>query len=216
VLYPQRVGANSDRTFLRTIASSNPNLTGWPIWLDSSTFEDRDSRPYVSEGAWETLVASFQGWSTHIDFMRFYPPGKFYLRQTLPDDLSNQVTPGSVMDPIIVVLRVAESMVVGISFAKALGWEVSESKLGFAFRWTNLGGRELSTWSNPLVGVAGVHRAHDPIATTFVEVPLDTPISAIAPYVSAAVRDLFIAFNGYFFPNEAVEYWVQKLATRRL
>jgi hypothetical protein len=37
---------------------------------------------------------------------------------------------GTVLDPILVVIRVAEAIAVGISLAKALGWE-DEARLGF-------------------------------------------------------------------------------------
>jgi hypothetical protein len=52
--------------------------------------------------------------------------------------------------------------------------------------------------------------------TTFVELSLDTPASAIAPYVELAVRDLFVLFGGYSLPSAAIENWVSRLVERKL
>ena len=38
-------------------------------------------------------------------------------------------------------------------------------------------------------------------ASSFVEVPADTPVSAIAPYVEQATRDLFVLFRGLYVPD---------------
>jgi hypothetical protein len=52
--------------------------------------------------------------------------------------------------------------------------------------------------------------------TTFVELSLDTPAAAIAPYVDQAVRGLFVLFGGYRIPLEAIEHWVRRLIERQL
>ena len=113
------------------------------------------------------------------------------------------------------MIRVAEAIAVGISLAKALGWE-DEARLGFCFRWTNIGGRVLASWANPMVLISDGHSAYDSEAETFVEVPAGTPISAIAPYVEQATSDLFLRFDGYTLPNEAIEEWVRRLIERKL
>jgi hypothetical protein len=103
-----------------------------------------------------------------------------------------------------------------LAFAKALGWKEDATRLGFAFRWTKLHGRELASWANPFAHITGGHRAHDDEVTTFTELSLDTPASAIAPFVGQATQDLFALFDGYKMPNEAIEEWVQRLIERRL
>jgi hypothetical protein len=140
-----------DQTFFRTIASSNPQYTGWPIWLDSSGFRDQNAAPIVKDKAWEALIVSLDGWSRHVDFLRLDPRGEFYLWRNLPDDVADQVKAGTALDPIIVILRVAEAIAVGLAFGRALGWEAEKARLGFAFRWTKLRGRALVAWANPVV-----------------------------------------------------------------
>jgi hypothetical protein len=205
-----------DKVFLATIESSNPGYTGWPIWLDSGTFTDTRHRPVVKDKAWEALILSDQGWSTHLDFSRFDPKGEFYLRRALQDDLTDKVEPETALDPILVVVRVAEAIAVGLAFATALGWKKEETRLGFAFRWTKLSKRELVSWANPMAHVTGGHVAHDNVVTTFTELSLDTPSSAIAPFVEQATEDLFATFNGYKMPSEAIEEWARRLVERRL
>ena len=122
------------------------------------------------------------------------------LWRNLPDDVSDHVKPGKALDPIVVILRVAEAIAVGLAFAKALGWETEKTRLGFAFRWTKLNGRALIAWANPAVTITSYGISHDEVATTFVELSLDTPATAIAPYVDQAVQGLFVLFGGYRIP----------------
>lgn len=211
---PPHSDALPDQSFLRTALAANPQYTGWPIWLDSRGF-DAESRPKVVEKGWEALIISPTGWFKHADFMRLDPTGEFYIWCPLRDDLTETVTPGTALDVILVIIQVAEAIAVGLSISKALGWQ-SGATLGFAFRWTGLNGRELASWANPLVSIMPWNRAEDSSVDTYVEVPFDTPLSAIAPFVDLATRDLFIAFNGYTLPINATEHWTQRLIERRL
>jgi hypothetical protein len=217
VVDPPRAEAVSDKQLRDSFAAANPNYTGWPVWLDSRGFTDRASYPRVVDKGWEALIISLQkGWSKHVDFMRMDPKGEFYLHRLLQDDFTDQVERGKALDAILVVLSTAEAIAVGLSVVKAVGWPVDGTKLGFGFRWTKLSGRELSSWANPMVGILPNHFAVDDSAENFVEMPLDTPVSATAPYVEKVVNDLFMVFNGYKMREEAIEAWVKRLIERRL
>lgn len=215
IIDPPRAGSVPDQHFLRTALAANPQLTGWPIWLDSRGFSDAESRPKVVAKGWQTSIISTMGWSKHADFMRLDPKGEFYLWSPLQDDVTDRVEPGTALDGILVILRVAEVIAVGLSMSKALGWQ-SDASLGFAFQWVGLKGRELASWANPLASIMPWHRAEDYAVDTFVSVPLDTPLSAIASFVELATRDLFVAFSGYTMSMNAIEHWVQRLIERRL
>jgi hypothetical protein len=206
---PPRPEALADSTFLNRVSAANPEYTRWPIWLDSRSFQDIEDRPMVVEKAWQTLIVS------HLDFMRFDPKGEFYRCRILQDDITDKVPPGTALDVILVVILVAEAIAVGLNIAKALGWE-GDAKLGFAFRWTKLNGRGLASWANPLANITSGHRAVDSTAQTYIEVPGDTALSAIGPFVDQATHDLFITFRGYRLPYSAIEHWVQRLLERRL
>lgn len=114
------------------------------------------------------------------------------------------------------ILRVAETIAVGLAFAKALGWDTEKTRLGFAFRWSKLKGRALVAWANPAVTINSFGVSHDEEVTTSVELSLDIPATAIAPYVDQAVRGLFVLFGGYRIPLEAIEHWVRRLIERQL
>jgi hypothetical protein len=53
--------------------------------------------------------------------LRLDPKGEFYLWRNLPDDVTDQVKVGKALDPIIVILRVAEASLLGWHSAKRSG-----------------------------------------------------------------------------------------------
>jgi hypothetical protein len=218
VIDPPQSDQLPDEVFLSTVASSNPQYTGWPIWLDSRSFTDRKSVPVVRDKGWEALIISLETGrsSKHVDFLRYDPRGEFYLWRALQDDISDKIPPGKLLEPILVILRVTEALLVGLAFAKALGWKREEARLGFALRWTKLKGRRLEPWAKQVVPISAAGTAQDDTVTTFVELPLDTPESAVAPYVDQATRELFVLFGGYRFPSAAIESWVRRLVERKL
>jgi hypothetical protein len=216
VIDPGRPNQLPDDNFLNVVATSNPRYIGWPVWLDSRTFTDRSMAPIVKEGAWQTLIVSFGDWTNHVDFFRWVPSGEFYLERIFQDDLVDKIQPKTLLDPILVILRTAEVIAVGLTFARALGWEPETTRLSFGFRWTRLAGRTLDSWSNPMVPISSHSKAHDDSVDTYVEVPLETPVNAIAPYVEQAIRGLFVLFGGYVMPSAVIEHWVQRLIERKL
>ena len=75
--------------------------------------------------------------------------------------MTNKVPPGKLSDPILVVLRVTEAITVGLTFVKELGWDLANTKLGFAFKWTKLKGRELMPWTRGDVFFSPGRVAHE-------------------------------------------------------
>jgi hypothetical protein len=121
VVDPPRADVVPDQTFLNIIDASNPNYTGWPTWMDTRGFSDQKAKPKVVERAWQTLIISMAtGWTDHVDFFRFDPRGEFLLVRVLQDDMTNKVAPGKALDPVLVILRVAEAIAVGLAFVKSL------------------------------------------------------------------------------------------------
>lgn len=217
IVDPPHLKARPDQNFQSTIGSSNPNYTGWPVWLDARTMVNPDNVSKVKQNAIEYLIVSTaKGWSNHLDFARRNPIGEFFLHRILQDDgVPDKVKLGTAVDPVLMILRVAEAMAVGIAFAKTLGWEPEQTTLGFAFRWHKLSGRQLSAWSRPFDFPDG-GTAHDDEITTFTEFTLDTPLSALAQFVDEATRDLFMAFSGATIPISTIEDLVKRLIERRL
>lgn len=203
---------------MNKIASSNPQYTGWPIWSDTRQFIEADDRAYVSNHAWQSLAISLDGgWGQHYEFLRFDPKGEFYLQRVMQDDLSDKVSSGVALDATLMIYRVAETLAVGLSMAGRLGW-VEGDLAGFGFRWTGLNDRKLSSWANSFrsFGSHGSGQSHSSAIDSFVSVPVDTPHSALAPYVSTAVAPLFALFDGYSPSQEIVETCVRKMIERKM
>jgi len=211
---------SSMRDFLNLLASNNPDYTGWPVWLDSRGFSDKDSRPFVMNGVWESIIASLgTGWSDQIDFMRLDPTGRFYLRRALPDDISaseRAPEPMKYLDFGLPIIISAEAIAVGISFAKAMRCDTENTRLAYAFKWTKLRGRKLSSWANPGRIISYGRLAYQDDVLSFVEVPLETPLSALGDYVSKVVQPLFEIFDGFSLTKDVIEDLTQRLIQRRL
>lgn len=216
VIDPLKINQLPTESFRQTFSASNPRLTGWPVWLDSSGFQEKAHRPVVSDNGWQTFIVSLDSWSKHLDFYRFDPTGKFYLHRNLQDDASDKVPAGALLDPILVTIRIAEAVAVGLTFAKALSWKSENTTLGFAARWTKLRGRKLELWANQMAYISPRGEASDDMAVGYTQLSLDTPTNAIAPAIEELLRPLFVLFDGFEMPRASIEQWVQKLLERNL
>jgi hypothetical protein len=216
VLDPPKTNQLPTENFRQMLASSNPRYTGWPVWLDSSGFQENAHHPVVKSNAWETFIVSLDSWSKHLDFYRFDPNGRFYLHRNLQDDTSDKIQPGTALDPILVMIRMAEAVAVGLAFSRALNWHTEPTTLGFAARWTRLQGRTLAAWANPMAYISPRGTASDDIAVGYTQLRSDTPPNAIAPAVQELVQPLFVLFGGFEMPRQSVEGWVQRLLERSL
>lgn len=217
VFYPKKEDGLPTQEFMNTVASSNPRYTGWPAWLDTRGFRDKNDRASVVDGAWETLIDEIDNWTGNFEFMRIDPTGEMFLRRVMQDDTTpSQVTPGTVMDVFLVVYRIAEILAVAINIARANGWS-KDQKAGFYFQWSGLSGRTISSWANKtrfFFNNDTVSNSSD--AESFVEISLDTPDSALAPHVATAVAPLFAMFNGYQMKINLIEDCVSRMVERRM
>ncbi|MEA5480491.1 RNA-binding domain-containing protein [Pseudanabaena galeata UHCC 0370] len=208
--------------FLNLLRSSNPNYTGWPVWLDSRPLGG-DYSPYVIDGGWEALLISLQSeWFDDIEFMRLSPQGKFFLSRAHRDDMGRSDKSPQALKELDVgfpVKQTAEIIAVGIHFAKALGCLPEETSLVFAFKWTKLNNRKLSCWAHSdlwmRLGSLQGRSAYEDECITFVNVPLDAPISSVSNYVQKAVQPLFEIFNGFTLKEEIIEDMTRSLIERK-
>ena len=192
---------SANQEFLNLLNSSNPRYTGWPIWL----FSDESERPYVFENTWESFIfIQDRNWYNSIDFMRLGPKGQFYLRQAFYEDMRD-LEPMKYLDFVLPIKEAAEAIDVGIAFAKAMGCHPEETQLAFGFRWTELNGRELISWIEPGRRIWHAGLAYQDAVFVPIEVPLETPLSALGEYVNQAVKPLFEIFNGFELSRDVVE-----------
>jgi hypothetical protein len=213
----------ANQEFLNLLSSSNPNYTGWPVWLDGRRLGE-DNRPYPLNEVWEALLISLSSrWPDRdfIEFMRFDPKGKFFLMRALEDDMASRTRPDTSPQPLttldcgLAIIQTAEAIAVGIEFAKSMGCLPEETTLAFAFKWTKLAERRLSSRTNLLQWIPGV-LAHQNEVITFVNVPLDIPLSALSQYVNQVVKPLFEVFEGFNLSKDVVEDMTRNLIERKL
>lgn len=214
---PPRDRQVTTRSWLNSVLSANPQYTGWPIWLDTSSFDELEDRPAPRGGAWEASIVSIdRAFSAHADFWRLAPGSSFYLRRAMQDDMTDKVPRGAALDVVLMLYRVAETIIVAKRMARAAGWG-DDDRAGIAFRWTALRGRQLRPWANARTALIGsMAPANDDEASSFIELPLDRPDAAFAPQVAGAVAPLFATFGGYEVRMEVVEEAVRKLLERSL
>jgi hypothetical protein len=193
--------------FIGALLSSNPNYTGWPVWLDSRNFGDQAARPYLANDVWEAFIASFDsGWSDHLDFWRLSPAGEFYLYRAFQDDVSvsdRHPEPMTAFDFGLPVIRSAEAIGVALAYARALRTSGPEATVLLGFRWMGLQGRELSSWAQPLRHISpGRHAYRDEVFSS-VTVPLETPVSAVHQFVHAATQPLFEPLTAFSYHSRS-------------
>lgn len=215
--------ALSDEDFLNRLMLTKPHHTGWSAWIDSRGMRSPEGVPYVLDGAWETFLVTQASamFGANLDFWRIDPRGHFYTLQGLEDDfphprVPHHPSPGTVVDFLRQIQRVAEALSYVQSFARAMGCDAAQCRLDFAFCWSGLADRELTSWVAPERSFhsRGPSRQSDVISK--VEMSLDTPYSAFAPVVEQAVVPLFLLFGGMRFDSAVIEGIVKETLNRRM
>lgn len=205
---------SANQEFLNLLSASNPEYTGWPAWLDSRNFRDRTARPRVFDGIWEALIVALNSDFRHIDFMRSDPKGRFYLREAFYEDVRD-LEPMKFFDFALPTRKVAEAIAAGIAFAKAMGCDPEKTQLAFGFRWTGLQERHLTSWIEPMRSISPRGPAYQDEVIAFVEVPLETPLSALGEFVNQAVKPLFEIFDGFVLSKDVVEDLTRRVIEKR-
>ncbi len=210
--------ANDD--FLNLLRQNNPNYTGWPIWLISRNFSDKSKQPYIFNKTWEAFLLNLDKAGLHdLDFMRYDPKGRFYLKRMYQDDQAGQSKvpgPCTVLDFCLPIIRSAEAVAVGLTLAKAMGCSPEKTTLAFLFKWNKLNKRELTSWVNPERYISSGQRAYQDEVSSYIEVPLETSLSAVGGIVAQIIQPLFQVFDGFQISSKVVEDLTQRLIERRL
>lgn len=211
---------SANQQFLSLLEASNPQYSGWPVWMISRAFRDEKMNPYTFEGVWEEFMCEVGSPSlAHyvvFDFARYDPKGRFYLRRAYQEDMglgTQPVKPFSILDFVWPISATAEAIAVGLAFARAMK-SSPNTYLEFAFRWSGLEGRKLVAWSHEgRLWPKGP--THDDVVTAFISVPLETPLSSIADFVDQVIKRLFQAFDGFTLEKSLVEDFTRKTIERR-
>ncbi|MEH2405175.1 hypothetical protein [Nostoc sp.] len=77
-------------------------------------------------------------------------------------------------------------------------------------------GRRLSSWANQERSIYLQGSAYQDEVLALVNLPLETPRSALAQYVNQAVSPLFAIFNGFELSIDVIEDLTRRLIERKL
>jgi len=189
------------KTLLDVLFIHQPRLTGWPPWIDSRSFNDESSHPYVKERGWEALIYDQRTrWAVKaMDFWRIEPSGRFYAARTYEDDtsktlLDNGAKPGTIFDFVLLIIRTAELIATVRAFVDGLGVDRDKALLEFAFRWTGLKGRQICSWVQPMRELFNFVPAEDDVVTTTIALRQETPDTAIWEAVKQVTQPVFDVF----------------------
>ena len=205
----------TDRTFLNLLASVNPHHSGWTPWFIGHRLQ-LPNFPRVASNSWENVIKrDYQ--NNMPEFMKLSAEGRFYNCRGFQEDYESSAADASswkILDIDVLVIRTAESISVGLSFAREMGCPPEATKLCFLFRWTGLGGRRLlrrlARLGDTFLGDPSV----DSSKTSIVEVPLETPHAALAEYVHIVLSDLGLLFSGYVIEKHLIEVILKEFFQR--
>jgi hypothetical protein len=139
----------NDSVFFETLITAYPNLYGARIWKISLSAEER-FQPYPFGSTYEQRTFASPSRERIIgqgfaNFIILDPSGRFFLRTGyVVDLLKDQEHTGEFLDPVPEIVSLAQTFVVGSSYAKALGYE-AETQLHFGVHWNHLKGRKFES-----------------------------------------------------------------------
>lgn len=166
--------------------------TGWPPWWVPTR---EGFQPEIRDSAiecWFRDDAVRNG--KHSDFWRAEPELKlFLLRDYQEDGITG--APGSALDPVLAVWRIAESLLHSARMARY----VNADDIEFFARWDGLENRELRAITSDRWDFRPGHVAHDDSIATFVSTSPEEIDQNLPSVVRALVSSLFEVF-GLFDP----------------
>lgn len=204
---------------IRSILRQNPNLTGWPLWLDSFGFPDEKSRPFPTRDAWEALIVG-EGvfFGRYEEYWRITSQGCFYHRRGLRDDLWNRpgAEAGRTFEFDFPMIDVADAIAQGRAYAQDLTEDLEACHLNLMIRWKGLKNRELRSWAERGRYLHPGRRSHENSFTQFVSVRAAASDQEIVETTANVTRPLLRLFDGFELGDGIVREIVKPLLERRL
>ena len=217
LLDPSPDGHSTNEAFRRLLSATNPQYTGWPLWVDTGSATS-EARLYVFDEGWEALGVSIgRLFMDTLDFWRAEPQGKFYHRRAFEDDLTDSPNAPEALtglDLVLTTKRVTEGVGVVRAFAEGMGCDLSNTSLEFAFRWSGLRDREATSWADIRRHMTRQHRAVQDSVTTTLSVPADSQDGDFPMIVHQAVGPLFTVFDGLEIADDVLTGVVEEVLVR--
>lgn len=209
-----------DKQWITNLLHQNPDLTGWPFFVDLWTPRQPEQMPQIRDGIWEARLVCSDDDYREIDHWRIDAKrGLFYAARALEDDTSpRSPKPGRTMDFGLAILRTAEFIAVAVRFANYLCGESNENemKISLTIKWSGLQDRILTSWANPGRHLSGNYQCHTETVTKTVEIPLASTSDQIVLFTQKIMDDLFLCFDGWTCSGKVIEDLVDRLLNRKL
>lgn len=195
---------------------------GWPPWLSFPTNPlrtDPDTlSPYIETEEGRQIIecwlrdTQFQD-AAHSDFWRADAAGpQLFLLRGYRDDCERQITPGTLLDPILVIGILAECLLHALRLAEHVsGGDIAKVTVHARVVWKGLKGRCLSTWANPMrpLFVRPVCRASEQASTLTVAASTISP--ALAQHVGEMIRPLLSLFDFFELSQSVIDSVIQEM-----
>ena len=208
------------KEWIATLLRQNPDLTGWPFFVDLWTPRKPEFKPKLVNDIWEAELISYDDDFRTVDHWRIDAKrGLFYAARALEDDTSPRSRNlGETLDFGLAIIRIAEILAIASSFSNFLCGEKCDSsaKISLTFKWTGLQNRSLSSWADPGRHLSEDYRCNTDMVSKNVEIPLASSPDQIALFTQKIVDELFLHFDGWKCPRVVIEDLVGKLLNRNI
>ena len=212
---------NPSRDWISSLLRQNPDLTGWPFFVDLWTPRRPEFKPKISNGIWEARMISPDDDSDamkdiwRIDGKR----GLFYAARAFQDDTNpDRVKPGTKFDFVLAILRTAELIIVAERFCGYLCREMRSENavIPLSLEWSGLSGRVLSSWSTPSRWLSDSNVCESDDVAIDVDIPLGVTNDGVVVLTKKVIDELFLEFDGFSIKQFIIEDLVGKLISRTL
>lgn len=187
--------------------------TGWPPWWVPTRDE---LRPYAYDEALECWLGETRfGDAAHSDFWRASTNGEFFLvRGHQEDGNSAELEPGQYFDLVLPVWRTGECVLHAARLAEAVAENSDEIEILMRFRWTGLGGRQLTSWANQNRVLVGSYTSQQERVDSKASFLAGDVAGQLPTIVSTLTRPLYESFDLFTPPADMAEAELARLRQR--
>jgi len=210
---------NPTREWITKLLLQNPDLTGWPFFVDLWNPRHPDWKPYIRDGIWECRIEGQPQDDIGIDYWRIDgKAGLFFVARAIEDDTSpRSPDPGNTLEFSLAIVRTAEILTIASHFSDYLcdsRCDAAES-VQVNLRWNNLQGRQLSNRAERSRYLSLDYTSHSPEVKEVVKVPLNATKDQISLCTQKAVSNLFLQFDGWECTANVIDDLVIKFLSRK-
>ena len=211
---------NPNQQWISKLLLTNPDLTGWPFFVDLWNARKPEFKPIFKNGIWEAKIVHSADDFGGIDYWKIDARnGLFYAARALEDDTSpNSPNKFNTLEFALAILRVVEIIYIAVQFAKYLCTDDQESNenILFQFKWTGLNNRVISNWADRMRLLYGDYTCHTDSVEKTLEIPVTCSKDQVSVYSKIVLDELFLHFDGWTCSPKAMDELAGTLLYRKL